>query len=243
MPTPASPAAVWAVVSRIGGDNGYFYLDGLWRLRELMDWAVGGNGLEHHRRHPTEVVAGDRIDSWTVLGVEPERRLSLQFGMKAPGSGVLEFELSPRADGGTEPVAHGVLDPQGREFQAAQRRADRVHVHADRAVHAETRRPVLGVGRLVHVLLAAVGRLRDAPQDPRPDAALEVRRVAGREVAAEVRPAAGRADLARAAGGELRGERRLEAARAGGEVRLRAHGGSRRIARSTGGECRTSPTC
>ena len=45
--TRASPAAVWAVVARIGGDNGYFYLDRLWRLRELMDWAVGGTG---HRR-------------------------------------------------------------------------------------------------------------------------------------------------------------------------------------------------
>jgi hypothetical protein len=111
--TPASPAAVWAIVSRIGGDNGYFYLEGLWRLRELMDWAVGGSGLERRRRHPTELVAGDRVDSWTVLGVEPERRLSLKFGMKAPGAGVLEFELSPGADGGTRLTATGYWHPAG----------------------------------------------------------------------------------------------------------------------------------
>jgi hypothetical protein len=36
---------VWRVVSSIGGDNGYFYLEGPWRLRELMDWAVGGMRL------------------------------------------------------------------------------------------------------------------------------------------------------------------------------------------------------
>ena len=56
---------------------------------------------------------GDRIDSWTVLGVEPERRLSLKFGMKAPGAGVLEFELSPRADGGTRLTATGYWHPAG----------------------------------------------------------------------------------------------------------------------------------
>ncbi len=111
--TRASPAAVWRVVSSIGGENGYFYLEGLWRLRELMDWAAGGSGHQHYRRHPTELAAGDRIDSWTVLGVEPERRLSLKFGMKAPGSGVLELELKPRADGGTRLTATGYWHPAG----------------------------------------------------------------------------------------------------------------------------------
>ena len=47
------------------------------------------------RRHPTELRLGDRIDYWTVLTLEPERLLSLQFGMKAPGAGVMEIELEP----------------------------------------------------------------------------------------------------------------------------------------------------
>jgi hypothetical protein len=38
---------------------------------------------------------GDRIDYWTVLAMEPARRLTLNFGMRAPGSGVLEFEVDP----------------------------------------------------------------------------------------------------------------------------------------------------
>ena len=111
--TPASPASVWRVVSAIGGDNGYFYLDGLWRLRELMDWVVGGPGLARSRRHPSELRVGDKVDSWTILGVEPERRLTLKFGMKAPGAGVLEFELSPRPDGGTRLKATGYWHPAG----------------------------------------------------------------------------------------------------------------------------------
>jgi uncharacterized protein YndB with AHSA1/START domain len=42
-----------------------------------------------------------------VLGVEPERRLTLKFGMKAPGAGVLELEITPRAGGGCRLTATG----------------------------------------------------------------------------------------------------------------------------------------
>ncbi len=91
----APAAAVWAVVSAIGGDNRYYYLNSLWALRETIDWAVGGAGLNRGRRHPSELRVGDRIDSWEVIGVEPERRLTLSFGMRAPGAGVLEFEIEP----------------------------------------------------------------------------------------------------------------------------------------------------
>jgi uncharacterized protein YbjT (DUF2867 family) len=111
--TAASPASVWRVVTAIGGDNGYFYLDGLWRLRELMDWAVGGPGLARRRRHPSELRVGDKVDSWTVLGADPEHRLSLKFGMKAPGAGVLELEIAPRTGGGCRLTTTGYWHPAG----------------------------------------------------------------------------------------------------------------------------------
>jgi hypothetical protein len=111
--TSASPAAVWRVVSAIGGSNGYYYLNGLWQLRELLDWMAGGPGRQHGRRHPTDLRVGDRIDSWKVLGIEPERRLSLAFGMRAPGAGMMEFELRPRADGGTRLSINAYWHPAG----------------------------------------------------------------------------------------------------------------------------------
>jgi len=92
---PASPSAVWHAVATIGGGNGYYTMDWLWWLRSLMDWLVGGPGLTRGRRHPTEVRLGDGIDYWTVLALEPRRRLTLNFGMRAPGAGVLEFEVDP----------------------------------------------------------------------------------------------------------------------------------------------------
>jgi hypothetical protein len=61
-----------------------------------MDWLVGGPGMTRGRRHPTELRIGDRIDYWTVLALEPSRRLTLHFGMRAPGSGVLELEVDPQ---------------------------------------------------------------------------------------------------------------------------------------------------
>jgi uncharacterized protein YbjT (DUF2867 family) len=97
----ASPEAVWRVLCAMGGDNGYFYLNALWRLRAWLDWAVGGAGLSHGRRHPTELRVGDVIDYWTVLGLDPARRLTLHFGMRAPGTGILEFELEPGPAGTT----------------------------------------------------------------------------------------------------------------------------------------------
>ena len=109
----ATPADVWAVVTAVGGDHGYYYLDILWTLREAMDWAIGGPGLKHGRRHPHEVRVGDRIDSWKVVGLEPERRLSLAFGMKAPGAGMLEFELEPVADRGTRITVTAYWHPAG----------------------------------------------------------------------------------------------------------------------------------
>jgi uncharacterized protein YbjT (DUF2867 family) len=97
--TPASAASLWRVVSAIGGDNRYYAFNFLWTLREIADWLVGGVGMNRGRRDPDHVRVGDVIDSWRVIGVEPERRLTLAFGMKAPGAGVLEFEIEEVSPG------------------------------------------------------------------------------------------------------------------------------------------------
>jgi len=92
----ASPSAVWHAVATIGGGNGYYSMGWLWWIRSVMDWLVGGPGLTRGRRHSTELRIGDGIDYWTVLALEPARRLTLHFGMRAPGAGVLEFEVVPQ---------------------------------------------------------------------------------------------------------------------------------------------------
>ncbi len=109
----ASPSTVWRLVCAIGGENRYYYLNALWSLREIIDWAIGGPGLSRGRRSPTDVRVGDKIDSWGVLGVEPERRLTLSFGMRAPGAGVLEFEIIPIEQKRTRLTATAYWHPAG----------------------------------------------------------------------------------------------------------------------------------
>ena len=111
--TMASPASLWKVVSAIGGDNRYYYLNSLWRLRELLDGFVGGPGLRHTRQTTGDVHPGDRIDSWEVISVKPERRLALALGMRAPGSGVLEFDIAPQYGRSTRITATAYWHPDG----------------------------------------------------------------------------------------------------------------------------------
>lgn len=95
----ASAAALWAQVAAIGGENGYYYQTWLWRLRDLLDWMIGGVGMRGGRRHPTDIRVGDIINSWRVIALEPERHLTLMAEFKVPGAGVLEFQITPASEG------------------------------------------------------------------------------------------------------------------------------------------------
>ena len=48
-----------------------------------------------------------------MIGVEADHRLTLHFGLKAPGSGILEFELEPLPEGGTRLTETAYWHPQG----------------------------------------------------------------------------------------------------------------------------------
>ncbi|MGA6925292.1 MAG: DUF2867 domain-containing protein, partial [Desulfosarcina sp.] len=89
-------AAVWSAVRSIGGKNGWYFAQGLWRLRGMMDRLAGGPGLRRGRRDPTDLRVGDGLDFWRVIAVEPPRRLLLLAEMKAPGDALLEFIVSPQ---------------------------------------------------------------------------------------------------------------------------------------------------
>lgn len=109
----APPEAVWRHVSRIGGRNRYYYMNILWSLREFIDWCLGGPGFTRGRRDPDELRLGDVIDYWTVIGLRPQEHLTLHFGLKAPGSGILEFDLEPLENGHTRIDVTAYWHPRG----------------------------------------------------------------------------------------------------------------------------------
>jgi hypothetical protein len=113
--TPATPAAVWAAVSALGGERGYYAVDWLWRLRGIMDRLTGGPGLRRGRRSSDELRLGDALDFWRVTAIDPPRRLELTAEMKLPGVATLSFDVDPApAPGrGTRLVMAAKFRPRG----------------------------------------------------------------------------------------------------------------------------------
>jgi uncharacterized protein YbjT (DUF2867 family) len=99
-------------ISQIGGDVGWYYGNRLWRLRGLLDIAVGGPGLRRGRRDTESVLPGDALDFWRVEEVEPNRLLRLAAEMRLPGRAWLQFEVTPEG-GGSLIRQTALFDPVG----------------------------------------------------------------------------------------------------------------------------------
>ena len=78
----------------IGGDNGWYYVDWLWRFRGFLDKLFGGVGLRRGRKSPTHIEAGDALDFWRVLYADKENKRLLLYGeMVLPGEAWLEYQI------------------------------------------------------------------------------------------------------------------------------------------------------
>ena len=86
-------------IANIGGENGWYAHNWLWRIRGAIDLLVGGVGMRRRRPLGRQLRAGDSLDFWRVEAIEPPHRLRLRAEMKIPGQAWLEFELRPSAQG------------------------------------------------------------------------------------------------------------------------------------------------
>lgn len=78
----------------IGGENGWYYGNWLWRIRGFLDKLVGGVGLRRGRTNRNTISTGDSLDFWRVLYANKEEgRLLLFAEMKLPGEAWLEFKV------------------------------------------------------------------------------------------------------------------------------------------------------
>ena len=107
------PATVFKMVSRLGGQTGWLYLNWTWRLRGWIDRLVGGVGLRRGRRDPEAIRMGDAIDFWRVEAVEPDQRLLLRAEMKLPGCAWLQFEAHSFQGEQTRLVQTAFFAPKG----------------------------------------------------------------------------------------------------------------------------------
>ena len=107
-----SPAQAFAPIRRIGGDNGWYYADWLWRLRGAIDLLVGGNGFRKGRRDPDQLKLTDTVDCMRVVAIEQDRRLLFAVEMKIAGGGYLEFEVDRQGSGSLIRL-RALYDPEG----------------------------------------------------------------------------------------------------------------------------------
>ena len=79
---------------KIGGRNGWYRFNRLWKIRGYVDKLFGGVGLRRGRTHDTYLEPGDPLDFWRVLFADKnEKRLLLFAEMKLPGEAWLEFKI------------------------------------------------------------------------------------------------------------------------------------------------------
>ncbi|MDN5747304.1 MAG: SDR family oxidoreductase [Pseudonocardia sp.] len=89
----APAAALWDVLSGVGGDTGWYTVPGAWALRGGIDRLLGGVGAR--RTRPSRLVPGAALDWWRIEEVDHGRSLLLRAETKLPGAGRLELRAEP----------------------------------------------------------------------------------------------------------------------------------------------------
>ncbi len=109
----APAAKVWDVMVRCGGDTGWYYGDGLWKLRGWLDKTLGGPGHGRGRRDPVDLRVGDALDFWRVLSIEPGRSLVFLAEMRVPGQALLSLGLKHLGPDRCELSIQALFKPRG----------------------------------------------------------------------------------------------------------------------------------
>ncbi len=93
----ATPDELFAELSTIGGEKGWYGAKVLWQVRGVMDQLIGGPGLRRGRRPMLRV--GDALDFWRIEAVVAPERLRLRAEMRLPGMAWLTWEITASGEG------------------------------------------------------------------------------------------------------------------------------------------------
>jgi uncharacterized protein YbjT (DUF2867 family) len=96
--TEKSAASLFHSVCKIGGKEGWFHGNWLWRLRGAVDRLLLGVGSVRGRRSSSSLRIGDVIDFWRVEDLRRDAMLLLRAEMKLPGKAWLQFRIDPQGD-------------------------------------------------------------------------------------------------------------------------------------------------
>ena len=91
--TDKNASVIFKSICKIGGKEGWFYHNWLWRLRGGIDSFLLGVGSSRGRRSLSNLEINDVIDFWRVEDLQPNKKLLLRAEMKLPGKAWLEFTI------------------------------------------------------------------------------------------------------------------------------------------------------
>ena len=91
--TRKEASSLFAAICKVGGKEGWFSNNLLWRLRGAIDKFFLGVGTSRGRKSQTSLKINDVIDFWRVEDLQKSVRLLLRAEMKLPGKAWLEFKI------------------------------------------------------------------------------------------------------------------------------------------------------
>ncbi len=96
--TEKSALSLFHSICKIGGKEGWFHSNLLWRLRGALDRILMGVGTSRGRRSSSSLRINDVIDFWRVEDLKMNEMLILRAEMKLPGRAWLKFSIDQKED-------------------------------------------------------------------------------------------------------------------------------------------------
>jgi len=100
-------------VQSIGGKNGWYHANFLWKIRGFIDQLVGGVGIKRGRPDQENLKVGDTVDWWRVEEYKEAELLRLYAEMKTPGRAWLEFRVTHIEGNNYQITQNAIFDPIG----------------------------------------------------------------------------------------------------------------------------------
>jgi uncharacterized protein YbjT (DUF2867 family) len=95
--TQKKASAIFDAFCQIGGKQGWFHTNWMWRLRGRLDRILMGVGSSRGRRSAQSLRINDVIDFWRVEDICKDEKLLLRAEMRLPGKAWLEFQIDQQA--------------------------------------------------------------------------------------------------------------------------------------------------
>lgn len=109
--TDKDRSSIFKSVCQIGGKQGWFQTNWMWRMRGHIDRIFMGVGTQRGRRSATSLRINDVIDFWRVEDLVRNEKLLLRAEMRLPGKAWLEFQIEEQQQNRLSVIAY--FQPNG----------------------------------------------------------------------------------------------------------------------------------